>query len=74
MRYMSVVYGNWSLQEVLESSTWRDLKAVWLVMLSLKSFLAGKNVKCFTDNKNVGLIADKAPSPVNRQGSIKVHS
>lgn len=41
----NVTHGNWSLKESLESSTSRELKAVWLVMLSLKSFLTGKNVK-----------------------------
>ena len=31
----SVAYGQWSAKEALQSSTWRELTAVWLVLLSV---------------------------------------
>ena len=31
----SVAYGQWSAEEALQSSTWRELTAVWLVSLSM---------------------------------------
>ena len=48
-----VVHGHWSVTEVKHSSTWRELKAVYLVLQSFASRLAGHSVKWFTDNQGV---------------------
>ena len=42
----------WNTYEILESSTWRELKAIELALLSFKQFFAGKTIKWFTDNQN----------------------
>ena len=48
-----VAHGQWSEYEASLSSTWRELKAVALVLSSFASKLAGHRVKWFTDNQNV---------------------
>ena len=48
-----VAHGQWSVDESRLSSTWRELKAVYLVLLSFASKLAGHTVKWFTDNQGV---------------------
>ncbi len=52
-------HGNWSLLERTKSSTWRELKAVSLVLKSLLHHLSEKRVRWFTDNKNVVSIVHK---------------
>jgi ribonuclease HI len=42
-----------SEQEIRESSTFRELKAVQFAIESLKTTLSGKFVKLYTDNQNV---------------------
>ena len=49
----NIAHGQWSEYEASLSSTWRELKAVALVLSSLVSKLAGHRVKWFTDNQNV---------------------
>ena len=48
-----IVHGQWSVEEVKHSSTWRELKAVYLILQSFASRLAGHSVKWFTDNQGV---------------------
>lgn len=48
-----VAHGQWNESEAMESSTWRELKAVQLVLASIAHKLANNNVRWFTDNKNV---------------------
>ena len=48
-----VAQGHWTREEVALSSTWRELKAVYLVLLSFAQRLAGHTVKWFTDNQGV---------------------
>jgi hypothetical protein len=48
-----VAHGQWSEAEALLSSTWRELKAVYLVLMSFAEKLAGHRVKWFTDNQGV---------------------
>lgn len=48
-----VAHGQWSAYEATLSSTWRELKAVFMVLCSLAPKLAGNKVKWFTDNMNV---------------------
>ena len=49
----STVHGQWSDLESRKSSSWRELKAVHNVLLSLKHKLNGKSIKWFTDCQNV---------------------
>ena len=48
-----ISHGQWSQYEASLSSTWRELRAVSLVLSSFASKLAGHRVKWFTDNQNV---------------------
>ena len=50
---LNIAHGQWSQYEASLSSTWRELKAVSLVLNSFTSKLAGHRVKWFTDNQNV---------------------
>ena len=60
-----IAHGQWSEAEALLSSTWRELKAVYLVLLSFAGKLAGHRVKWLTDNQGVMYII--------RSGSKKEH-
>lgn len=42
----------WKSQEALESSTWRELKAIELALLSYQNVFTGKNLNWHTDNQN----------------------
>ena len=48
-----VATGLWSPEEVENSSTWRELRAVRLVLDSFQSKLKNERVRWFTDNQNV---------------------
>ena len=52
-QYKGEVIGVWNAQERAKSSTWRETEAVRRVLLSNVNQLRGKNVKFFSDNKNV---------------------
>ena len=49
-------YGQWSKEEAEQSSTWRELMAVWRVLLSVANKLQNMHVRWFTDNQNVARI------------------
>ena len=42
----------WNVSEAMESSTWRELKAIELALLSFKDVFEGKTLKWYTDNQN----------------------
>ena len=48
-----VANGQWSASEVILSSTWRELKAVDMVLRSFVDKLGGHIIKWYTDNQNV---------------------
>ena len=48
-----VAHCNWSEEEILESSTWRELKAVYLALEAFKIDLLNRNIVWFTDNQNI---------------------
>ena len=50
--------GMWSYEESTKSSTWREIIAVYRVLLSL-GHLKNQNVKWFTDNQAVKTIVHK---------------
>lgn len=47
------VTGQWTSEEMLKSSTWRETEAVSRVLKSNGQLLKNKTVKVYTDNKNV---------------------
>ncbi|VDI71134.1 Hypothetical predicted protein [Mytilus galloprovincialis] len=47
------VMGSWNSVESLKSSTWRELEAVYRVLLSLLVTLQGETIKWYTDNQNI---------------------
>ena len=51
-----VAHGQWSAEEAGRSSTWRELSAVHLVLLSVAQKLVNARVRWFTDNQNVARI------------------
>ena len=53
-----IAQGQWSEYEASLRSTWRELKAVSLVLASFATKLAGHRVKWFTDNQNVVRIVE----------------
>jgi hypothetical protein len=53
-----VAHGQWSVYKASLSSTWRELKAVALVLCSFAQTLTGHRVKWFTDNQNVVRIVE----------------
>ena len=46
-----VTHGQWTALEVKQSSTWRELSAVYLVLLSVANKLVNACVRWFTDNQ-----------------------
>lgn len=48
-----VAQGQWSPEQAKQSSTWRELKAVGMVLESLGRKLANSRVRWLTDNQNV---------------------
>ena len=49
----SVSYGHWTPVQAVRSSTWRELAAVWFVLLFVANSLTNHCVHWFTDNQNV---------------------
>ena len=48
-----IVQGQWSAAQAQQNCTWRELKAVDEVLLSMADKLAGHKVKWLTDSQNV---------------------
>lgn len=63
----STAHGMWSNIDAQRSSTWKELTAVKLVLLSLLEFLKGKRIKWFTDNQNVVSIVKKGSMKADLQ-------
>ena len=53
-----VAHGSWSEEETTQSSTWRELRAVRMVLESLVPKLKNERVRWFSDNQNVVRILD----------------
>jgi ribonuclease HI len=51
--YTRVVHKMWSSEEALKSSTYRELKAVFITLFSLQDVFQNRLVKIYTDNQNV---------------------
>ena len=48
-----IANGQWSAEETKSSSTWRELRAVKLVLESFQSKLSNERIRWLTDNQNV---------------------
>jgi hypothetical protein len=48
----------WTNDEIIKSSTWRELKAVEITLKGCVDFFKNKFVKLFTDNQNVERISE----------------
>jgi len=48
-----IASGQWSKEETQQSSTWRELRAVHLVLESFSSKLQNERIRWFMDNQNV---------------------
>ena len=48
----------WTNDEIIKSSTWRELKAVEITLKGCVDFFKTKFVKLFTDNQNVERISE----------------
>ena len=48
-----ITHGQWTVEEAQKSSTWRELSAVYLVLVSVATKLVNMRVRWFTDNQNV---------------------
>ena len=51
-----MAHGNWLPEDRNQSSTFKELKAIYLVMQSFHKFLSAKKVKVFTDNQSTARI------------------
>ena len=61
------VMGRWDSVEGIQSSTWRELEAVYRVLLSLLDILQGQKVKWYTDNQNIVHILNKGSRKIDLQ-------
>lgn len=67
------VMGRWNSVESIQSSTWRELEAVYRVLLTLLDILQGQKVKWYTDNQNIVHILNKGSRKIDlQQISIKI--
>jgi len=48
-----IANGQWSREEAMQSSTWRELRAVKMVLESFESKLQNERIRWFTNNQNV---------------------
>ncbi|XP_063416794.1 uncharacterized protein LOC134699037 [Mytilus trossulus] len=62
------VMGSWNSVESLKNSTWRELEAVYRVLLSLLVTLQGKTIKWYTDNQNIVYIIKQG----SRKGDLQL--
>ena len=53
-----IAHGSWTAEEMTQSSTWRELRAVRMVLESLIPKLKNERVRWFSDNQNVVRILD----------------
>ena len=59
-----IAHGLWLPEEAEKSSTWREIRALRMVLEALKSKLSNERVRWFTDNQNAArilLVGSKKP-------------
>ena len=65
-----VAHGQWTQEEAKLSSTFRELKAVRLVLESVADRLQGARVRWFTDNQNVVRILEVGSRKFDLQDEV----
>ena len=65
-----VAQGQWTQEQAEQSSTWRELKAVGMVLESLGNKLANSRVRWFTDNQNVVRILEVGSRKLDLQQEV----
>ncbi|VDI41678.1 Hypothetical predicted protein [Mytilus galloprovincialis] len=63
----NIFHQMWTLQESIQSSTWRELQAILLALMSFKNCLRNKCVRWHTDNNNCVFIVQKGSTEVHLQ-------
>ena len=70
-----VANGHWSPEEAAQSSTWRELRAVRLVLEAFQARLENERVRWFTDNQNVVRIVQYGSrQPALQAEALKIFS
>jgi len=70
-----VANGQWSAEEATQSSTWRELRAVRLILESFQGKLANERVHWFTDNQNVvSIVQHGSPKVVLQVEALEIFS
>ena len=66
-----ICQGQWASDEKAESSTWRELKAVHNMLLSVGSTLQGHKLQWHTDNQNITRIIHRGSMKTNLQEIVE---
>ena len=66
-----IFQGQWASDEKAESSTWRELKAVHNMLLSVGNTLQGNKLQWHTDNQNITRIIHRGSMKTNLQEIAK---
>ena len=66
-----VCQGQWAANERGKSSTWRELKAVHNMLLSIGQSLRGHNVQWHTDNQNIVRVIDRGSTKPDLQSLVE---
>ena len=68
-----IANGQWSKEEARQSSTWRELRAVRLVLESFEQKLQNERVRWFTDNQNVvRIVLHGSKKPALQQEALAI--
>ena len=69
-----IAHGHWDTRDNQQSSTSRELKAIFLVIQSFTHLLNSKKVKVFTDNQNTMRIATSGSAKLDLQAiAVKLY-
>ena len=63
--------GQWQINERGKSSTWRELKAVHNMLLSIGHSLRGHKVQWHTDNQNIVRVIDRGSTKPDLQSLVE---
>jgi len=68
-----IANGQWSKEEAQQSSTWRELRALRLVLESFGAKLQNKRIRWFTDNQNVvRIVLCGSKKPILQQEALAI--
>ena len=70
-KHTLVCQGQWQTNERGKSSTWRELKAVHNMLLSIGHSLSGHKVQWHTDNQNIVRVIDRGSTKPDLQSLVE---